>query len=77
MVSVSIHHDMKRSHQKRVLEKEMEDMNALQHKLISAVDEIRTKQQHLLLRVDKITFENLVLLDQLFRNIQELQLLQK
>lgn len=77
MVSVNIHHDMKRSHQKRVLEKEIEDMNVLQHKLISTIDDLRTKQQHLLLRVDKITFENLVLLDQLFRNTQELERLSK
>jgi hypothetical protein len=76
-VSANIHQEMKRSHQKDVLQKELNEMKRIGDKLVNTVDTIHVKKQNILLKADTIVFNNIVLLDQLFRNIDELKSLEK
>lgn len=75
-VSVNIHHDMKKTHQRQMIERDLEQMKKVGDKLTSTIDTIRKKKQNLLLRIDTIIFNNIVLMDQLFRNMDELKRLE-
>lgn len=76
-VASNIHQEMKQSHQRAVVQKELDVMSQLGENLFNTVDKIRRKKLNVLLRVDKLVFNNIVLLDHLQRNVNELNRLRK
>ena len=76
-VSTNIHQEMRQSHQRAILTKDLESMSQVGDKLYDTISTIRRKNQNILLRSDALIFSNIVLLDQLFRNLDELKSLKK
>ncbi len=74
--SSSIHHDMKRSHQKTKLEKELSEMKSTEDRLVNALLEIKAKNEHLMLTADSILFDNSVMLEKVFINFNRLKEIQ-
>lgn len=74
--SVNMHHDMKRSHQKHKIEKEIRELDNTRKELITATLEIKTKNENLTLCIDTILFDNIVMLDKIFKNFEELNKLE-
>lgn len=77
MVASNIHQEMKQSHQRSRIQKELDAMTQLGEQLFSTVDCIRRKKMNVLLRIDRLVFNNIVLLDKLQRNMNELKSLRK
>lgn len=70
--SSHIHHDMKRTHQKQKLEKELRSMAVTRRELIKTIQTVKVKNENLTISIDNILFDNIVMLDKIFRNFAEL-----
>lgn len=73
----SIHNDMKRTNQLRKLEKEIQELEKTKSELVQTVREIRTKYEQLTLSMDTILFDNIVMLDKIFKNFDKLRVLEE
>lgn len=73
----NIHSDMKRSHKKQKIEKEIREMTRTKRELISTVKDVKTKNEHLALSIDTILFDNIVMLNKIFENFAQLDQLEK
>ncbi len=74
--SVNLHHDMKRSHQKKKLENELQQMNKTKGDLVKVIQDVKCKNENLILKIDSILFDNIVMLDKIFKNFEELNKLE-
>jgi hypothetical protein len=74
--SNNLHHDMKRSHQKTKIEKEIREMKRTRGELIKTIQDVKTKNENLTLSIDTILFDNIVMLDKIFKNFDELNKLE-
>jgi len=72
----NIHHDMKQNHKKTKLEKELHLMQSSKKELIKALVEVKSKREDLALTIDTILFDNIVMLDKIFKNFAQLDKLQ-
>lgn len=72
-----LRYDMKRTHQKQKIEKEIKKMDKTRTELVKTIEEIKNQHQHLTLTIDTILFDNIVLLDKIFKNFEKLETLKK
>lgn len=72
----TIHTDMKRNNQIRKLEKELNELSQTKKKIMETVSEMKMKYEQLLLVTDTVLFDNIVILDQIFKNFEKLEILQ-
>lgn len=73
----NMHSDMKKTYKKNRLEKKLKGMKKTKTKIIDTMQEIRSKNEHLTLTLDTILFDNIVMLDKIFKNFRTLEKLQK
>jgi len=64
---------MKRTYKRQAIEKELNEMVRVKSTLSKTIDELRSKQDHLILSIDDIVFSNIVLLDKLYKNMDTLR----
>lgn len=72
----TMHHDMKRTHQKKTLEKDLQKMQKTKQELVQAIQDVKNKNDNLALSIDTILFDNIVMLDKIFKNFEELEKLE-
>ena len=70
-----LHSDIEKSHQVSKLESELSKINLVKQELVENILNIKTKHEDLSLKVDKIFFENIVMIDAIIKNFFELKLL--
>jgi hypothetical protein len=68
-----LHGDITQSHQKAKLEEELTKMNDAKKNIIKNITQIKAQREDMMLCVDKIMFDNLVMLDCILRNLERLQ----
>lgn len=73
----NVHHDMKRTHQKQKIKKDIRSMEDTKKHIIKTTKEAKTKYQNLILSIDTILFDNIIMLDKIFRNFKQLDELEE
>lgn len=73
----TLHNDMRRNNHIRKIEKELQEMEKTRTNLVHMITEMKTKYEQILLISDTILFDNIVLLDKIFKNFEKLESLQK
>ena len=73
----TLHNDMKRNNHIRKIEKELQEMGKIRDNLVNMITEMKNKYEQILLISDTILFDNIVLLDKIFKNFEKLETLQK
>ena len=66
----SLHGDIEYSHQKYKLEKERQKLEKVKHQLIKQITNLKMKNSNITLTIDKILFDNTILLDRIFKNLE-------
>ncbi len=69
----SVQHEMKRDNDVRKLEKELADLANTKKEILRMLEELKTKQQTLLLNMDSILFDNNVMLHKILANCDTLK----
>lgn len=64
--------DMKRVHHKQAIEKKLTKSKTTKRDLLNTLKELHEKNQHLTLVTDNILFNNIVMLDKIFKNFETL-----
>lgn len=65
--------DIKRAHQKNQLEIKLAQIGSLKDKVLNNIVKIRNKRETLMLTIDKVMFDNTVMMDEIIRNFSLLQ----
>lgn len=68
-----LHTDIEKTHIVSKHETELERINTLKHEVIRNIITLKVKQEHLALAVDKIFFDNSVMLDAILKNMRTLE----
>ena len=68
-----LHNDIDRSHQTSKLEKEISDIQKIKEEIVKALFELKSKKEDTMLMVDKIMFDNNVMIECVIRNFSELE----
>lgn len=68
-----LHNDIERTHLTSKQEIELERINTVKQEIIRTIVVLKTKQENLMLKVDKIFFDNSVMLDAILKNMITLQ----
>lgn len=66
----NIQAEMKRNHQKTIIEKELKKMNKAKEDIIKNLTALRLKYSTYTLEVDTILFDNIIMLDKIFKNFR-------
>jgi len=72
-----LRHDMKRTHQKKKLEKEIREIHKTRNDITKTIKDLKLKMGNLSLSIDTILFDNIVMIDKVFKNFEELGKLEK
>jgi len=67
-----IHYEMKQAHRIQKAEKELQDMTKIQADLVNTICNLKGKRQTMILQVDTILFDNIVMLDKIFKNFEQI-----
>ena len=70
--NASIHLDMEKTHAIAPYERKLDDLSGVKKELLGNLDLVRNKYDDLTLKVDKICFDNSVMLDSIIDNFSEL-----
>ena len=71
-MSRGIHNDIERTKGVSILEKELNDIVKIKEDIVNTLFELKTKRDNTMLTVDKIMFDNNVMLECVIRNFQRL-----
>lgn len=66
--------DIEKSHLISRQEKELEKINGIKQDIVRNIEDLKKKQENLMLKIDKILFDNSVMLDAIIKNINSLEL---
>jgi hypothetical protein len=69
----AFHSDVERTHQIVQCENELDRMASVKKELLSNLKDIGAKYENVVLKVDKILFDNSVMLDAILKNLIELE----
>lgn len=67
-----LHNDIEKSHKVSKLNTELNDIQKIKEDLVKTIFELKTKREDTMLTVDKIMFDNSVMLECVLRNFKEL-----
>ena len=67
-----LHYDIERSHLISKHEKELDDINENRKKIIKNINDIKLSKENMILEVDKILFDNSIMINAVITNIQKL-----
>jgi hypothetical protein len=70
--STALHTDIEKSHQLEACSREYDKINKAKEEVINNIIELRLKQEDLTLKIDKILFDNSILLNMIIKNFSEL-----
>lgn len=70
--SINLHHDMKRTHQIKKIEKDLSGIEKTRNEIIKIIKELKVKYEKLSIDLDTIMFNNLILLDNILKNIEHI-----
>lgn len=70
---IGLHNDIERTHMTSKYESELDHINNVKEEILHTIITIKTKQENLMLKVDKILFDNSVMLDAIVQNMTSLQ----
>jgi myosin heavy subunit len=73
----NLQHDMKRNHRIKKLQKELQELDKTKKELTKTLKDVREKHENLTLNIDSILFDNIVMLDKIFKNFDKLNFLEK
>lgn len=68
-----LHNDIEKSHQLSSLNKELSDIQKIKEDVVKTIFELKAKREDTMLSVDKIMFDNNVMVDAIFRNFSKLK----
>jgi len=68
----SLNNDIDKSHHISKLNNELTDVKKIKEDIINTLFELRIKKDDIILTIDKIMFDNSVMLDSIFRNVKSL-----
>ena len=68
--SNSLYNDIESSHAKHRIQKELTKIQKLKNVLLTNITELKAKNNHISLILDKILFDNIILLDKVFKNLE-------
>jgi len=77
MADDEIHSDLKRVHYKQKVEKKIHKLDKTKKEVASILEELNTKNQDLTLTIDTILFDNIIMLDKIFKNFQQFKKLEE
>jgi predicted DNA-binding protein YlxM (UPF0122 family) len=69
----NIQHDITKAHQKAKLDKELDKINSIKSEIGKNIVSIREKRENKILGIDKISFDNAVMLDVMLKNFSKLK----
>lgn len=72
-----LHSDISKTHERARLEKELSHMSSAKHQIIQNLVTIKNKYEDLTLQIDKILFDNSIMIDALLKNLLILSELSK
>jgi hypothetical protein len=72
-----IHTDLKRVHYKQKLEKKIYKQQKTKKEVMTILEELHSKNQDLTLTIDTILFDNIIMLDKIFKNFKQLNKLEE
>jgi hypothetical protein len=70
--NTSIHLDGQKFNQLSIVDKELDKINQLKQEVIKNIIDLRRKQENITLKIDKILFDNSILLNLIIRNFSDL-----
>jgi len=70
-----LHNDIEKSHKLSKLETELSNINTVKKELVTNILNIKAIHEDLSLKIDKIFFENTVMIDAIIKNFSELKLM--
>lgn len=68
----TMHRQMRQTRQQKLVERELSKMQTVKKELIDTLSEVKMKNDHLLLEMDSILFDNIVMMDRILRNLETL-----
>ena len=68
----TLHYDIEKSHLISKKEKELDDINNNRNKIIKNITDIKLNKENIILEVDKILFDNIIMINSIINNIQKL-----
>ncbi len=71
--STHIQQDMKRTHQRQRIEKELRKMDSTKKDLIRTIETLKRENDTMMLMADRILFDNIVMVDKIISNFKQLQ----
>ena len=66
----SIHYDIEFSHAKHRLDKELSKCQKVKNEVLTQITKLKSANSNIALTMDKILFDNIILLDQVFKNLE-------
>jgi len=69
----SLYNDIEHSHAKHRLAKELAKMQKVKHELLTNITQLKSQNSNVSLMMDKILFDNIILLDRIFKNLELLE----
>ena len=66
----SIHYDIEFSHAKHRLDKELSKCQKVKNEVLTQITKLKSENSNISLTMDKILFDNIILLDQVFKNLE-------
>jgi len=66
----SIHYDIEFSHAKHRLDKELSKYQKVKNEVLTQITKLKSENSNISLTMDKILFDNIILLDQVFKNLE-------
>jgi hypothetical protein len=69
----NIGQDLKYTHKKHNLTREHSKLQKIKFKILETLKSLREQQSHISLTIDTMLFNNIVMLDQIFKNFQQLE----
>jgi len=73
--SLNLQHDMKQGAQRQRLERDLASMMKTKRELLKTLVELREKNNDVALKVDSILFDNIIMMDRVFSNLETLDTL--
>lgn len=70
-----LHIDIEKSHLISKQEAELEKVNGVRREIVKNIDEMKEKQETLMLNIDKVFFDNSIMLDAMIKNINSLEII--
>lgn len=69
----NMHQDMKMTHQKQNITKQINKLTKIQHELLKIIHSLKQEYSNVGLIVDTVLFNNIIMLDQIFKNLKEFE----